>query len=298
MNTFTILETHFGYSRSDVFDQTELLVKIAAKYGGLVFGGYVRDVIIPLKKLGRPLKNLDFKDMDFWFKNDTNAKAFVKEAGLTPGTHETHENPTGSYPVCRNQHFYNYKGASNAFIIIDVMVTDFYPVCDFSVNLVSWNGEGFTVHKPYDIISHVAREIISKDDELRRNTKFYTLEEISSGFKLYKPERSEYTLDEMMSYLNLLKNDTFSINLLTNVERQTYLDLIKESEPKSYLLEEIVEQIRNNYYDTSRNFEWMAQKGHEYPKFKRISEFVSHRIYHFKGKKLGGSALQPNHGHF
>jgi hypothetical protein len=298
MLSFLSLQTIFGVPRVEVYKQTEILVATAAKYGGVVFGGYVRDVIIPLNKLNRNLADVDFKDMDFWFKNQTDADAFIKASALRLGLHDTNDNPSGCYPVCRNQHIFDFKDVSNAFLIIDIMVTDFYPVCDFSVNLVSWNGETLVVHKPYDIISHVAREIISKDDQLRKTVKFYTIDEIHSNLKLVKPGRSEYTLDELISYLNSLKIMPLPEILLSDTERETYLTFIKESESKSYLLDQIVDQIRNNYYDTSRSFLWMAQKGSEYPKFNRISQFASQRLYRFKEKKLGGSTPRPNHGDF
>lgn len=286
-----MLCSEFGYSRQEIFDETERLVQIAAEYNGVVFGGYVRDIIIPLKKLNRNLEQLDFKDLDFWFQSKSNAERFIAVSGLTPGQHETFDNPSGHYPVCRNQHLYHYKG--KPFVIVDVMITDFYPVCDFSVNLVSWDGYHLKVNKPYDIVSQVVRDLIQKDEEISiARNKLYTIEEIHLGLKLHFPQRNSYTVDDLKSY-----TDKLFVPLttpLTENERKLYLLLIKDYHPKTYTLEQIVEQIKWNVYDTSRSFLWMSQNGSTYSRFYDISLFVARRIDRFKTKVLGGQFPQPN----
>lgn len=291
MAAFTMLHSEFGYSRQESFAQTELLVKTAVKHGGLVFGGYVRDIIIPLTKLNRSLDRLDFKDLDFWFKSHSDAKAFIQSVGLTPSNHETLDKPSGRYPVCRNQHWSHYGG--KRFVIVDVMITDFFPVCDFSVNLVSWDGASLAVHKPYDIISHVARNILLEDDLLRNDIiKLFTIGEIHSGLKLYRPGRDDYSLDDLHSYLDTLKPTHETGTSMTSIDRAFYSALIKDREFKSYTLDTIVEQISFNVYDTSHSFSWMAKRGSNYPKFKNIASSVSSRIEQFKNKTLGGYVIK------
>ena len=51
------LREKYGYSNTEIFQETERLVVLAAKYEGIAFGGYVRDVVIPLGELGRQMKS-------------------------------------------------------------------------------------------------------------------------------------------------------------------------------------------------------------------------------------------------
>ena len=52
---------------------------IAGGYYGSVFGGYVRDVIVP--RSYNPKCNVEFKDVDLWFTNQKDADNFVEAMG-------------------------------------------------------------------------------------------------------------------------------------------------------------------------------------------------------------------------
>lgn len=69
---------------------------------------------------------------------------------------------------------------------------------------------------------------------------------------------------------------------LTDTERKRYLELIKETEFKTYTLEEIVEQLKSKKYDAFPGFIWMATHGKKYDKFEQISKFVQTRLLRWK----------------
>lgn len=279
MSTFKILGAKYSYSRTESFKETERLVESAGKHGGVVFGGYVRDIIIPVMRLHRSLDDVDFKDLDFWFRDKEGAKAFIISSGLTPIDTPTKDR----YPIDRNQHMSHYK--SNKFVVVDVIVSDFFPVCDFSVNLVSWNGTRLEVHKPYDIVSVVANNIIKRQNKRKRS---FTLDEIHDIILSQLPEKSQYTIEELVSCLKM--------EIISPVEEVEYRLLTKSNEFKTYTLDEIINQINHNVYDTSTMFTWMAQKGHQYRMFTLISTHAKRRIEQFEKKQLGGTPIK--HGSF
>jgi hypothetical protein len=285
MSAFSGLQSAYNYSRVEIFSYTERLVGIASKHGGVVFGGYVRDIIIPFKEIYRSLDDLDFKDLDFWFKNSSNAEAFIASAGLIPLKDES----SGRYPIVRGQHMSHYK--CKPFVIVDVMVSDFFPVCDFSVNLVSWNGTSLEVHNPYDICVVSAHDSIQKDNKLKCSGATYTINDIRTGLQLLFPEKSRYSSDDIQSYLRHARSD-----LLSETERAFCEGFIKETKFKPYTLSQITEQIRNNVYDTSKSFIWMAENGHKHRIFELIGMHAANRLLQFKEKRLGGRA--PTHGTF
>jgi hypothetical protein len=51
----------------------------AGTYGGVVFGGFVRDVIVP--QMLNPSCDVKFNDVDLWFSSEVSARNFVKAMG-------------------------------------------------------------------------------------------------------------------------------------------------------------------------------------------------------------------------
>ena len=52
-------------------------IKIASNYASKVFGGYVRDVVVP--KMLDYRRKCEFKDVDIWFKTDIDADLFIND---------------------------------------------------------------------------------------------------------------------------------------------------------------------------------------------------------------------------
>jgi len=130
-----------GADRNGHFGCIEECINAAVNCGGRIFGGFLRDVIYPLN-VGRPLSELKFKDIDIWFKNDVQVKAFrekmvnsLKE--LTPDT-----NRDQWYKFSRTSFVLRDKGIPITWV--DVVLSDVLPVDDFDVNGLCYGGHTLT----------------------------------------------------------------------------------------------------------------------------------------------------------
>lgn len=66
-----------GLELKIVLEEINKMLIVAAKHDGWVFGGYVRDVIVPLQK--DKIDSISFKNIDLWFKNQINFNNFYLE---------------------------------------------------------------------------------------------------------------------------------------------------------------------------------------------------------------------------
>jgi hypothetical protein len=112
-------------------------LRVAGKCGGKVFGGYVRDVIVPLNNGNTP-KN--FKDVDIWFRSQGEADCFIDEMGskITLGLNHYYQGNDNPYSFSRVQ--YNLIDSATNVILawIDVIVSEKFPVNDFDVNNLTY----------------------------------------------------------------------------------------------------------------------------------------------------------------
>jgi len=256
--------TNDGYSRRDVFQHAEKLVEIAAKYNGVVFGGYVRDVIVPISEFGYSFDEVDFEDLDFWFTSQEDADLFVEDSGLRKDPKQDEQN--GYYPVNRNQCYSQYDGRN--FIICDVMVTDFYPVCDFSVNLLSWDGKNLKCHQPYDIIAHLAK---CKLERSQLKTA-YTAEEFAA--LLHSKSKTTFTLEEIITICTDLKEKHVS---LSPADKEFLESISIPRNFRTYTVDEIVSQIKKRKYDICQPFAMIAGDP-SYRIFGNIRTLVANRM--------------------
>lgn len=149
----------------DVIDQVDEIILCAAKHNGKVFGGYVRDVIVPMKFHKCTTLGVDFNDLDFWFTKQEDADNFVKEMELLSSDDFNQTGGTERYPFKVQHHKFNIN---NSYICVDVVVSDFYPVCDFSVNLLSWDGKDLNVNKGFDVLHLLTEgELITIDNNYK-----------------------------------------------------------------------------------------------------------------------------------
>lgn len=116
------------------------LLTIADAYGGQVFGGYVRSVIVPMLHNKPPD---DWKDVDIWFENVENAEAFVRAAGRkvvesrAPYRRRTNTIPE-YYPFEERIQLELHIDDRDGYVSIDVIVNKVFPVNDFYVNLLRY----------------------------------------------------------------------------------------------------------------------------------------------------------------
>ena len=133
------------YQDIDVFMATlnivDKLIMEATKYGGKVFGGFVRNVLVP-KHFNQPL--CGYKDVDFWFKDEEMASLFVKNM-VAIGTlcTKVQNHDDAMYKFKRTQYLLYNRMYSNGSIIVDVVISSTLPVDDFDVNQLTYDTKGF-----------------------------------------------------------------------------------------------------------------------------------------------------------
>lgn len=140
---FSRLADKYGLTdRKFIYDQIKTYVFMPAiGFHGRLFGGYVRDLLVPHLILGRPLNDLDFKDVDIWFETQKEADKFVEHMGpflklVQPwGSKTPHEHCPQFYPASRQQYMLQLNDKD--FCLVDVVVNDIIPVNDFSVNCLT-----------------------------------------------------------------------------------------------------------------------------------------------------------------
>lgn len=184
--TFNCLTYDFGYLREEVYTEIERLIGLARMYDGVVYGGFVRDVVIPTTKLGLNLNNIDFSDIDFWFKTEVEAQLFINRLNLRGEGTGSIRKKSESNPFKSKSFMTTYK--DKPFVSIDVTVSKYYPVCDFSINLLSFDGINIGLHSPFDIYD---------ESEVKTN---YTVNSIVKQIKMRQydivTKYKEYAINE------------------------------------------------------------------------------------------------------
>lgn len=107
----------------------KLLATIACDYDGIMFGGIVRDFI---------LRSIDTSDIDMWFKNEESLAQYIECIKNKVTLEET--------PFAENSKAYLFK--LHRYILhiecrsylIDFVVSDKFPVNDFNINCLTYNG--------------------------------------------------------------------------------------------------------------------------------------------------------------
>lgn len=122
-----------------VVHMVEKVAEIAYRNGGVIFGGYVRDVVIPRTFLKN--EKTSFKDVDLWFRTQEEADQFYDQAKdyLRRNPYAWVEKYPPSYSFSRV--VYDLVVLDVHIGIFDVIVSPEYPVNDFDVNSFSYDGK-------------------------------------------------------------------------------------------------------------------------------------------------------------
>lgn len=118
-----------------------------SRCNGYVYGGFVRDFLVPVLIYGQNVVSVDFKDIDIWFSNQSQADDFVNsfnqkqklvqliELYDSPGREEY--GCGGSFTRKKLNFCFEHK----PLFLVDVMVARQLPVNDFSVNLLMFKAK-------------------------------------------------------------------------------------------------------------------------------------------------------------
>lgn len=184
----------------DVISRVTDCLKIAEKYGGKVFGGYVRNVVVP--RLCGDDKVIGYKDVDIWFETEDGAQSFVTDMGdrmkKLCENGKTISN-VEVYPFSRVQYLLigqsldstigKIDGASDG-IILDIIVSKTLPVNDLNVNQLTYSPskglKSYGKETTFELISAIFRKeaYMLKDYPMRngmQNLQYKRLDRLFSG---------------------------------------------------------------------------------------------------------------------
>jgi hypothetical protein len=125
------------------------MIRVASKYEGKTFGGFVRNVLVQ-RYLGLPVYG--FKDVDLWFKSKEDANKFLQEMGSSMKlNNEFSSIGKEAYPFQKDQYFLIHEGL-NPGVLVDVVVSAELPVNDFNVNQLTYDTtSGFKSYGTYSV---------------------------------------------------------------------------------------------------------------------------------------------------
>jgi hypothetical protein len=121
----------------------KVVAPIVTKHNGKIFGGFIRDIIIPYTQFCQELTPLNnFKDVDFWFPSQEDLFNFLKEAPIKSNNFDWMLNPSNSNSLYEFATFNGLlKKESLPLSFVDLVVSPEFPVNDFDINAVAFDME-------------------------------------------------------------------------------------------------------------------------------------------------------------
>ena len=98
-------------------------IKAASKYGGHIFGGYVRDVIVPRRN--NPKCDVTFENLDIWFKKPLDANNFLRDTRKSYV--EVGESEIYAFGILIDR-------VTTKTIVVNVNVSETCPIIDLNVD--------------------------------------------------------------------------------------------------------------------------------------------------------------------
>ena len=133
-------------------------VRVASKYGGVAFGSYVRDIVVPRLKDNKCEIKLD--GVDLWFKTKVSACQFVGHIYDYDYECCTHTTIPGNGGINdpKLTVFSSIKGLD-----LKIYISETFPIQSFNVNCLTygyWNGVGhLDVGDPLILLDIVVKHI-------------------------------------------------------------------------------------------------------------------------------------------
>jgi len=165
MTSLVIETSYLDFSNMSPFEESHVLaaifdcIKCASDYCGKVFGGFVRDVIVP--RLNDRNCRIKFKDVDLWFDSHKDASKFIMRMGNKLIKSDV-KFTNGLYPdECTRQQF-NLINNDTIVAWIDIIVSPKLPVNDFDVNTVTYWLNNYSVWKT-NSPDYLITQIINKE---------------------------------------------------------------------------------------------------------------------------------------
>ena len=121
-----------------LFERVNELLRNASEYNGIVYGGYVRDVVS--KVVRYDFSATEVKDVDIWFREERDREQFIDDA-LRRGFIKRNNGggPPNSAGADDVQCYLLVDSFGDTLLWVDLTVSQTHPVNDFDVNFLSWN---------------------------------------------------------------------------------------------------------------------------------------------------------------
>lgn len=119
-----------GFFLETILSHIYRTLKIASIHRGRVFGGFVRDVIVP--RIADPICGVRFKDIDIWFTTQDDADNFVKQMGQA-FIEISAISDNAQYKLFNRKHYHMFDH-DTCLGWFDIIVSDTVPVNDFNIN--------------------------------------------------------------------------------------------------------------------------------------------------------------------
>lgn len=156
---------HSGDGLKYLFTQVREILLLAQKYNGIAFGGFVRDVVT--KVLEGDLSDTEVKDVDIWFKNDSECKEFVEEGKRLGKLRDSGVSCYGSGGFKVQDCLVLRDFFDTDLIYVDTVVSAQFPVNDFDVNDLIWFANFAHVEAYIGDLEQILASIKNKRAELK-----------------------------------------------------------------------------------------------------------------------------------
>lgn len=151
-------------------------LKVAEKYRGKAFGGYVRNVVVP--RLFGDNTVIGYKDVDVWFHTEEEANSFITDMG---DRMKNIREFCGSiydqalYPFARTQYVLIGQSGDSDGIVFDIIVSETLPVNDLNVNQLTYSPTNGLKSYGKESIFELTSAIIRKEAYMLKEYPLSTL---------------------------------------------------------------------------------------------------------------------------
>lgn len=134
------------------------IIERASKCNGKVYGGFVRDYLVPFLNNRRTFKP---KDIDMWFDCETNIDTFIKDLRNVYNVFNIFKFGPGQYGININRTILSVESNGKS-VDIDLVYSLELPVNDFNVNKLCYTCEK-GVFIPYNYDQEIVNNILQKE---------------------------------------------------------------------------------------------------------------------------------------
>lgn len=124
-----------GNSLKHLHSQVRQVIELAGTFGGIPFGGYVKDVVV--KVVSYDYSETQVNDLDLWFTSVAGRASFVSD--LTNKLVTTRNRKPSLFGALDVESYLLKDNQGDALIYVDLVVSSTFPGNDFNVNMLSWD---------------------------------------------------------------------------------------------------------------------------------------------------------------